>query len=516
MRISARTSTALAVLVMAWILSPGNAAAQTLNYALDSNPRTLDPAKSDISTANIVIWHLSDSLVIFDGKGEVRPALAKSWSVSEDGKTWTFYLREGVKFHDGTPFNAQAVKANFERQTRPEGTADPKTLPYLYREFLAMLERVDVVNDLTVRLSLKHPYGPLLNTMASNYGPMVFVSPTAFQKDGEAYGKAPVGTGPFKFESWTEGKEIVLVANPQYWGGRPKIGRLVFKVVRDGGERLNQLIDGSVHVITDFDPKFVERVFPNPAVEFTPVPRPRVEYLGFSATVSPFTDKRVRQAVAHAINVDRMVLYLSRGTAIPANGALPPDFWGYSSDTRQPAYDPKRARELLAEAGYPQGFKTRLLAYDFIPGRTEYADVIRSDLRKIGLDVDLIPAKNWDEVYKVLAEPSPLLFTDGWTADFADPDNILFTLFFSKSDSNYTKYKNVEVDRLLLAARQTNKAAERLETYLKVQRILADEVPSVFLHHPYILAAYSKNVRGLKLNPLKRPFDKLVGVELVR
>jgi peptide/nickel transport system substrate-binding protein len=238
------------------------------------------------------------------------------------------------------------------------------------------------VDDLTVRLVLKHPYGPLLSTMASNYGPMVFISPTAFRMAGEAYGKAPVGTGPFKFESWTEGKEVVLAANPDYWGGRPRLDRVVFKVVPEATERLNRLLDGSLHVITDFEPKFVERVFPDPPVEFTPIPRPRVEYLGFSTTVPPYTDRRVRQAIAHAINVERTVLFLSRGTAIPAHGPLPPGLWGYNPQARQPGYDPKRARELLAEAGYPQASRTRLLAYAFIPGRLEYADVIRSDSRR--------------------------------------------------------------------------------------------------------------------------------------
>ncbi len=504
--------------LMLWssTLPQAHAAGETLYYALDSNPRTLDPAKTDISTANIVIWHLSDSLVIFDERGNLRPALANSWKVSEDGRTWTFYLREGVKFHDGTPFDARAVKANFERQMKPAKSADPRFLPYLYTQFLEFLDHVEVVNDLTVRLILRYPYGPLLSTMASNYGPMVFVSPTAFSKAGDAYGRAPVGTGPFKFESWTEGKEIVLTANPSYWGGQPKLGRVSFKVVPDANERLSQLQDGSLQVITDFDPKFVERTFSDPSIEFTPVSRPRVEYLGFSTTVPPYTDRRVRQAIASAINVDRIVLYLSRGTATPAHGPLPPEIWGYNPQARQPRYDLKRARELLAEAGYPQGFKTRLMAYDFIPGRYEYADAIRSDLKKLGLDVELIPARNWDEVYKVLAEPVPLLFTDGWTADFADPDNILFTLFYSKSEGNYTKYRNPQVDELLLRARQSSNASERLDRYRKIQEILSEEVPSVFLDHPYILAAYSRNVRGLILNSLKRPFDKLMGVDIVR
>jgi peptide/nickel transport system substrate-binding protein len=497
---------------------PGSVWAEggTLLYALDSNPRTLDPAKSDISTANIVIWHLTESLVAADADGAIRPALATAWTVSDDGRTWTFRLREGVRFHDGTPFDAGAVRFNFLRQMAPAPPGPGKTLPYLYGEFLEILDRVEALDARTVRLVLKHPYGPLLNTMANNYGPMAFVSPAAYRQEGEAYGKHPVGTGPFKFERWVEKQEIVLGANRDYWAGPPRLERVTFVIVPDAGERVRQLLDGGLHVITDFGPHDVERIMAAAAVEFLPVARPRIEYLGISNHLKPYTDPRVRRAVAHAINVDRTVLYLTRGTAIPAHGPMPPGLTGYDSAARQAPYDPARARTLLAEAGLPQGFRTSLMTYAFIPGRLELGRAIQADLEKVGIQVDFIPARNWDEVYAVLERDTPLLFTDGWTADFMDPDNVLFTLFYSRSPSNYTKYRSPEVDALLLRARKSTREAERAAAYQEIQRRVVAEAPSVFLTHPYVLAAHAKSVRGLTLNMLKRPVDRLWGVELSR
>lgn len=509
---------ALLVLIAFGFAAPVGAGAQdgTLLYGLDSNPRTLDPAKSDISTANIVIWHLTESLVATDADGTIRPALATGWTVSDDGRTWTFRLREGVRFHDGTPFDAAAVRFNFERQMSPAPAGPGKTFPYLYGEFLEIVDRVEALDARTVRLVLKHPYGPLLSTMANNYGPMAFVSPAAYRREGEAYGRHPVGTGPFKFERWVERQEIAVVANRDYWAGPPRLDRVSFAIVPDAGERVRRLLDGSLHVITDFSPHDVERVMASPAVEFLPVPRPRIEYLGISNHLKPYSDSRVRRAVAHAINVDRTVLYLTRGTAIPAHGPMPPGVGGYDPAARQAPYDPGRARALLAEAGLPQGFRTSLMTYAFIPGRLELGQAIQADLEKVGIQVDFIPAKNWDEVYAVLEREAPLLFSDGWTADFMDPDNVLFTLFYSRSPSNYTKYRNSDVDALLLRARKSARDAERIALYQEVQRRVVADAPSVFLSHPYVLAAHAKSVRGLALNMLKRPMDRLWGVEISR
>ncbi|MBI4390385.1 MAG: hypothetical protein HY575_00730, partial [candidate division NC10 bacterium] len=242
----------------------------------------------------------------------------------------------------------------------------------------------------------------------------------------------------------------------------------------------------------------------------------RIEYLGISNHLKPYSDPRVRRAVAHAINVDRTVLYLTRGTAIPAHGPMPPGVGGYDPAARQAPYDPGRARALLAEAGLPQGFRTSLMTYAFIPGRLELGQAIQADLEKVGIQVDFIPAKNWDEVYAVLEREAPLLFSDGWTADFMDPDNVLFTLFYSRSPSNYTKYRNPDVDALLLRARKSARDAERVALYQEVQRRVVADAPSVFLSHPYVLAAHAKSVRGLALNMLKRPMDRLWGVEISR
>jgi peptide/nickel transport system substrate-binding protein len=311
-------------------------------------------------------------------------------------------------------------------------------------------------------------------------------------------------------------QEVVLQANRDYWAGPPKLERVIFGIVPDAGERVRRLLDGALHVITDFSPHDVEKIMGSGAVEFLPLARPRIEYLGISNHLKPYTDPRVRRAVAHAINADRIILYLNRGTAIPAHGPMPPGLAGYDPAARQAVYDPARARALLAEAGLPQGFRTSLMTYAFIPGRPEVGRAIQADLEKVGIQVDFIPAKNWDEVYAVLERDVPLLFTDGWTADFLDPDNVLFTLFYSKSPSNYTKYRSAEVDTLLLRARRSAQDLERHAIYQQIQRRVVGEAPSVFLSHPYILAAQAKAVRGLTLNMLKRPVDRLGGVEISR
>lgn len=321
---------------------------KVLIYARGADSVKLDPALVTDGESAKVMNNIYDNLVRYKpGSTDVEPALAESWKVSEDGKVWTFYLRKNVKFHDGTPFNAEAVKFNIERQLPPKATKDMAYADFTY----GMIEKVEVVDDYTVKITLKYPYAPFLANLAMGLSaPMI--SPTAAKKYGENYSQNPVGTGPFMFVKWDKEQQIVLKANKSYWGGAPKVDRVIFKVVKENAVRANELLAGSVDMIDGVDPNDVPRLQKDSNVTILTAPGMNINYLGLRTDKKPFDDPRIRQAISMAINREAIVKSLYQDKAILANGPLPPNLFGYVKDLKPYPYDPEKAKALLKEAGY--------------------------------------------------------------------------------------------------------------------------------------------------------------------
>jgi len=321
---------------------------KVLVYARGADSLSLDPALIDDGESAKVIENIYDTLVTFEpGTTKIKPALATDWKISDDGLVYTFYLRKGVKFHDGTPFNADAVVASIGRQVGQNATAD---MPYASFTF-GDVDKVEKVDDYTVKITLKEPNAPFLLNLAM--GPAApIVSPTALKKYGADFGHHPVGTGPFIFEKWDPDQQIVLKANPNYWGGKPKVDEVIFKVTKDNTVRAQELLAGSVDIIDGIDPADVDSLKNSPDINFLSGPGMNINYLAFRVDRPPFDNPKVRQAVSMAIDRQAIVDSLYKGIAVVANGPLPPGMLGYDPNLKPYEYNPAEAKKLLAEAGY--------------------------------------------------------------------------------------------------------------------------------------------------------------------
>lgn len=464
----------------------------TLTIAMEYDAATLDPlAMTDVASGNVFV-HITEALFDLTPEGDIVPLLATGYAASEDGLVWTIYLRKGVRFHDGTPFNAEAAKINLDR-FRTRAT---------FRFLIDAINEVTVVDDHTVRLLLSRPFAPLVRGLAHTFTGML--SPAAIEAAGGASPEKPIGTGPFKFVEWVRGDRLVLERNPNYWGEGPYLHRVVFKPVPEPGTRVMMLLTGEADVITVVPPDDVRVVQAHPDCRMVFVPSLLMQYVGMNNLRPPFNDVRVRQAINYAIDKQEIIDYVRGGYDLIADAPIGPRVFGY-----HPAgpydYDPERARQLLAEAGYPHGFTTTLR---YNPGWREMAaEVIQAQLRKVGIDAKLIRME-WAAYLAFTARPPAEsevdMFMLGWTTVTGDADYGLYALFHSDEwapRSNRVFYSNKRVDELLDRARAELDPAVRKRLYAEAIEIIWAEAPWAFLFFPTNLQAARTNVEGMVFHP---------------
>ncbi len=479
---------------------------QTLICGIQCDPVSLDPAKTTEDISGRILCNLYDPLLRFkQGSTEIEPALAQTWKVTEDGKMWTFYLRKGVCFHDGMPFDAEAVKISFDRQINPESPYYSEDPPNVFKNSaFNMISEIRVIDSSTVQFILKHPFAPMLRTLGTFYGSSI-VSPTSLKKYARAVGRHPVGAGPFKFESWEQGKEVVLERNEEYWGGAPKLKRVLYKVIPESSDMVDALLKGAIDVISEISPTYLERLYFNPEINILRGEGISVLLLGFNCRKPPYADARVRRAVAAALDKKRIVHSLLRGKGTPAHSPLPPNIFGHDATIRQISYDPQRAKALLREAGYPDGFKTKLFYFQPSPSRAGvFPLTIQSYLKKVGIDVEIVYFNSWDQYHEAITRGQGALFSYGWLGDNGDPDSFLHFLFHSQAmgdSGNLFNYRNARVDALLEEARQCMEESKRLRLYREVQKILVRESPCVFLSYTGQIYAVRQRVRRFIVSP---------------
>jgi peptide/nickel transport system substrate-binding protein len=478
------------------------APAKILVYARGADCRGLDPAYVDDGESAKVIVNIYDNLVKYKtGSTEIEPALATSWTVSRDSKVWTFKLRKGVKFHDGTPFNAAAVKFSVERQLPPLATDD---MPYASFTF-EPIKKVEVVDNYTVKFTLSRPYAPFLANMAMCLAAPI-VSPAAVKKYGKDFIQHPVGTGAFKFEKWDRDQQIVLVKNPNYWGKKAFVDKVVYKVTKENAVRASELITGAIDIMDGVDPNDVKKL-ESSKMKVIKNPGMNINYMGFLCHRKPFSDVRLRQAISMAINRETLVKYLYQGYSKVANGPLPGFIPGYDPKLSPLGYDPEKAKKLLAEAGYKD------LSFNFITysnprpynsvNGVKLAEAVQAELLKIGVKTT-IKAYPWKEYKDVLMKGAAGdAFFYGWTGDNGDADNFLSLLDSRQIEStlNSAKYANPEVDELLDKAASTMNPQERVKLYHQLQKILVNDAPWVFISHAVDMAAVRPNVKGFSPHP---------------
>ncbi|MBI2080962.1 MAG: hypothetical protein HYT86_04425 [candidate division NC10 bacterium] len=480
-------------------------------YALEGEPESLDSAKAASERSIQVAWLLCDALVNISRDGRsLEPGLAESWTLSLDGLQAVVRLRTGLLFHDGTPVDAQAAKASFDRQFQPSHelySADPKnTKEQMLRE---LIEDIQVQGGRTLVFNFKYPGFHYLSQVE-------VVNPAAVGRLGKEFGRRPVCSGPFKFDSWSQDR-IVLVANDRYWAGRPRIDRVIFRFMPEGTAVVEALLKGEVDFTPGLpDPASFERAAQSPRVKLFPVSGLNVFYLGFYTDRPPFNKPLLRRAVAHAVNVPRAALFLGRGAAVAAKGPLPTAMKGYDPAVTQAPYDPEAARQLFSKSGYAPALTVGLVHNSAVAFNAEIAAAIQGDLSRIGIRVELQGEPNWRDVVTAVRAKKGDMFLYGWYVRAPYPERLLVPLFHSRSagTSNLTQYNNPSLDRLLDEAFRLPQGPKQAATYSQIQRLIVEDAPMVFLYHAIRMAAYADRVQGLELNLGSLPHDKLVKIDL--
>lgn len=464
----------------------------TLNVVRLSDATKLDPHFiTDIPSANVIYQKVYQGLVVPDKDFKIQPLLAKEWTVVND-TTWEFKLRDDVTFHDGTPFNAEAVKATFDRLLDPN-TGSPQ------REKFAMITEVKVVDDYTVQLLLAYPYAPLLSILASQEGSIL--SPKALAENPGKLAEHPIGTGPFVFEAWKSGQEISLKKNENYWGKKPNIDRVVFKVVPEDATRLAMIETGEAHINDQVPVTEIERIEASETMGLYRTEGLAVEYVGFNTKKKPLDDVKVRKAISHAIEREAIIKGVYNNVGTLANVAMSPKVYGHSQDIKPYDYDLNEAKKLLKEAGYENGLELTLLTSDR-KERINMAEVIQSQLKGIGVNVK-IQVMEYGAYIEMANNGEHDLFIGGWGNATGDGDYNQYNLFHSASQGpagNHFYYSNPEVDQKIEAARKETDEAKRLKLYEEVMQMEIDEAVYIPIRNYEHLAAYSKNVSGFWLN----------------
>ncbi|MCL0069394.1 glutathione ABC transporter substrate-binding protein [Dehalococcoidia bacterium] len=496
-----------AVLLMVSVLAmgcpPEVEPEQRLVVAMGVEPPTLEPIRMACSPAATVSQHITQPLVYLDVDGSLDPSLAKSWEVSPDGLVWTLELRQDVKFHDGTPFNAEAVKFNLDRFLDPDNAAP-------FRFLIERITEVEVAGDYTVKLHLDEPFAPLVAHLSHSFIGML--SPTAVKAlpEGEVV-EYPVGTGPFKMYEWVRGEHITLVANDEYWGGRPRLDKIVWEIIPEDATRVMRLEAGDVHHIYRVPPMDVPRLEADPEIEVVRAPSVRVIYVGFNCLVEPFDDPKVRRALNYAVDKEAIVEFVLGGAGRPSDAPIVPAVFGHHAAGPY-EFNPEKARQLLAEAGFPDGFNTTL----YHPtGRymkdVAVAEAVQAQLRDVGIEAELVTME-WAAYLAFLRKPpeeaTHTMYLLGWGTVTLDADYGLYALFHSSQWPTagwaLSFYKNEAVDDLLDAARITPDLAKRQATYKEAIELIWEDAPWLFLHDEVQINAQCASVRGLVLHPTER------------
>lgn len=483
----------------------------TYRKPLPGEPVTLDPAHLTETYATTVAHQIFDGLVEFDGDLNILPSMARSWVASRDGLQWTFYLRQGVKFHHGRDMTADDFVYSFTRLLHPK-TASPRAWlldriqgakPFIAGT-AAHIEGLRALDASTLQITLEQPYTPFISLLGM---PQTTVVPREeVERLGVEFGRQPVGTGPFRFASWNKGQEIVLEANAAYSEGKPFLERIVYRIRPNHQGIMAEFEQGLLE-----DSGFTEHQRasePPRDARFVFLRKPLLAtlFLLMNTQHPPLHDRRVRQAINHAINRRMINTVIRQNHHVQARGILPQGMPGYNPEAFDYAYDPARAKQLLIEAGYPAGQGLPSIPL-WTSAKTATAvrenEAVQQDLAQVGIHVELHTTDSWQRFKnEILGQQPPGMYRLAWYADFPDPDNVLYTLFHSQSPNNYMRYKNPEVDRLLEAMRSESDYLTRMQTYRHIEALILADAPTVNLVYYTFGYLFQPYVRGIELNAL--------------
>ncbi|MFB2837414.1 ABC transporter substrate-binding protein [Floridanema evergladense] len=494
---------------------------QVLVYGSGGSPVNLEPGNVTDGNSLIVQQQIYDRLLKFKpSTADLQPSLATSWSVSADGKTWTFKLRPGVKFHDGTNFDAEAVKFNVERwwdAKNPNSYRNAGKSYEIWQQIFggfkgdpnSLLQDFKVVDKSTIQFVLKQPFAAFPAAIGSGF--FGIASPTAIKKAGANYGtpnSLAVGTGPFIFKEWRTGDRVTLANNPNYWQkGFPKTNQLVIRFITDPAARLAQLRAGQIDFTVDLAPDQIKEIQSDRNLDAVPRPSFNVGYLALNTSYKPLSDVRVRQAIDLAIDKQQIVQAFWGDLGENSPHFIPSILsWAQSKNLTKTQPNPQKAKQLLTQAGYPNGFDLELwympVSRPYFPTPKPIAEAFAADLSAIGIRVKL-NTKDW-AAYIADRKKSPgfQAFMLGWTADYGDPDSFYYPHFGPGGTVDIGGWKNDKVIQLLNQGRATGDKAARAKIYAQIDEILSQEVVRLPIVHSQPLLAKRKNVQGWIPSPL--------------
>jgi peptide/nickel transport system substrate-binding protein len=462
----------------------------SITVGLETDIPGFDPLKVGVfdTGAEYAAAAIFDTLTTLDDEGAVQPKLAVSWSHSDDFKTWTFKLRSGVKFQDGTPFNAAAVKANFDRQKDP---ANKCSCAF----YIANITSVETPDDLTVvyNLTAPSPNFAAIATLASSNN--VVQSPTAWKTKGDDYNRNPVGTGPYMLKSWVAGDRLVLERNPDYWDkGRVFLDRIVLKPLPDAQSRFASLQSGEADVIyeDENDSDNIKKAQNDPKLKVLTYTGSGAAVDAFNTKVEPFDDIRVRQALVMAIDRKKWSDAMTGGMSRPASNPYGDGSWVKCKDDGALPYDPEKAKALIKEYGKPVKFKMMVTA---TPRGRSIGQILQQFWKAVGADMELdqvdqaqIPARAFARQYEL---------TPWRIIDLADPDPQMYANFHTGSPSNLAQFSDPEIDRLLEHARSSADQNARIEDYCALGRIINQKATWFWTFQNTYYAITSNKVRGI-------------------
>lgn len=490
----------MAVSFVAWLLALGAGAAfaSTVTIIQSEPPVTMDPANHTATYTSAVLYPIYETLTDFDQAMNVVPGLAEKWEPSKDATQWVFHLRQGVLFHDGTRFDAAAVKTSFDR------VLDPANGLATLGRFGAVIDRVEVVDTYTVRFILKKPYAAFDRLVA--IGGASIISPKAIKELGDGLARKAVGTGPYRFVEWATGERVVMDKWTKYWRGEPKVDRLVWKWSPEPSVMAMALQAGEADIAFPLPPAYVATLQRQRDIRILESTSGRVFWASLTTLRTPLKDARVRQALNYATDREGLIKAILQGHGTVANSVMAPLTFGYDPKSVAYPYDVKKAKALLAEAGYPNGFSMSITVQE---AERPLAEALQANWAEIGVDVtvDLQEYGLWvDNVFAPPDQNKTYSVIASWSSGTMDADLALTPLFHTRSwapaGANLGFYSNPRVDDLLDRAAATVSSQDRLSLYAEVQRILREEAPHVSLYYVNNLAGVRDRVEGVWVQPL--------------
>jgi len=471
-----------------------------LRIAIGADPESLDPLYAQSSPAAMVMVHMMETLFEMTPDGDIVPLLAEDYDVSDDGLVYDLYLREGVEFHDGEPFNAEAVKFNLERLL-DQGA--------VYSFLIDAITEIEIIDEYTIRIATDEPFAPILAHLSHDFISMI--SPAAIDADDPSQdaGENIVGTGPFKMDGWNRGEAVLMTRNDDYWGDNAYVDTFSVLIVPEESTRVVMLETGEAHAIMNVPARDVSRLEENPDLTVENVPSLRTLYVGLNNHREPFDDVRVRKAMNYAVDSEAIVEHIIDGAGRPSDAPISPDIFGYSGQEIY-QHNPDRARELLAEAGYEDGLEVEFYyPVGRYPMDQTISQAIQSQLADVGIDANMTTME-WATYLEVVGgnEPEDVehdMYFLGWGTVTGDADYGLYALFHSDEwapyGNNWHFGDHEGVDELLHEARITPDPDIRQDLYAEAIELIWDDAPWIFLHSISQLNGVRNEVAGLIHHP---------------